>query len=208
MKKLIATAAIAASMAFAPAHATLVDFANEADTNGERGIMNGDTLTINGISMTFNATVGGQDGFAYLDAGQAGLGVCGTLDMLLQCNPSSDDNVTVTESVSINFVNRTRDIFGLIFRDATHNLINAANDGMITITTDNGSQTALMTVFMQMAAASDLFFANTGFLQLEYVDTEFYVSAIDVEAPLPAALPFFLTGMAAYGASKRRKKTA
>ncbi|MEE9329056.1 MAG: VPLPA-CTERM sorting domain-containing protein [Parvularculaceae bacterium] len=208
MKKLIAIAAIAASMAFAPAHATLVDFANEADTNGERGVMNGDVLTINGISMTFNAIVGGQDGFAYLDAGEAGLGVCGTLDMSLQCDPSSDDNVTVTETVSINFVNATRDIFGLIFRDSGHFLINAANDGMITVTTDNGSQTALMTVFMQMAAMSDAFFADTSFVQFDYVDTEFYISAIDVEAPLPAALPFFLTGIAAYGASKRRKKTA
>ncbi len=36
----------------------------------------------------------------------------------------------------------------------------------------------------------------------------FAIGALTVETPLPAALPFFAMGVAAYGASKRRKKTA
>ena len=45
MKSLITAAAFAASLAFASANAALVDFANEADTNGERGLTSGDQIT-------------------------------------------------------------------------------------------------------------------------------------------------------------------
>ena len=73
------------------------------------------SLTDGGFTMDITGTKAGQDAFAYLDWGHAGLGVCGGLynssnDGLARpgnrgnlCNPASDDNVTVAEYLTFVF---------------------------------------------------------------------------------------------------------
>lgn len=212
MKRLMIAAAAAAGMAFAPAQAAYVDFAAEADMNGERGLASGDSLKIDGVTMLLFGF--GPVGAAspYLDAGKAGLGVCQVLDIKDQCAPASDDNVTEDESVLILFTSNDlgaalfRDLNGLVFRDAKHNLIDDMNDGLVRIVTDNGDMTALFTTFIAMAAGGDAFFEQTSSIFFEFVDKQFYVSAMDVsDIPIPGALPLLLSGIAGLGFASRRK---
>ncbi len=55
---------------------------------------------------------------AYLDAGNAGLGVCKVL-AVGQCNPSNDDSVTLNEIVQLSF-NKLVTVTSITFRDGDH----------------------------------------------------------------------------------------
>jgi len=215
MNKFMLAAAAAVGLAIAPAHAALVDFAAEADNNGERGLASGDQLTIDGVNMLLFGFFQGGDASPYLDAGNAGLGVCQVLDGGDQCDPGSDDNVTTDEAVLILFATadfmdaQLTTIEGLVFRDSRHFLIDAANDGLVRIITDSGDMTALFSTFIALAAGGDAFFADTTSIFFEFVDKQFYISAINVaEIPLPAALPLLISGLAGLGFASRRRKQA
>jgi len=125
MNKLLAFAAttIAASFASMSAHAIVLDFVAEAAGN-ERGIANGSTINNfqgTGVNVTF--TAGGGDYFPYFDDVSSGLpgglGVCKVLDGANQCDPPSDDNVTVTESITLAFGGAAFAIRDISFNDAT-----------------------------------------------------------------------------------------
>ena len=46
-------------------------------------------------------------------------------------------------------------------------------------------------------------------LQLAYVNTDFYLEAMEIsDVPIPAALPLLLSGLAGLGFASRRKKKA
>lgn len=222
MIKTITAAFAAVALMGASAQAAIVDFANEADTNGERGLGFGEEIVIDGVGMTlFGYQGGGLNGAEaspYLDAGNAGLGVCKVLTMADQCNPSSDDNVTEGEAVSINFwetdfsERAVMNINGLSFRDANHNVINAMNDGMVTIRVVYSDfslmdMTELFSTFISMAAMGDAFFQDALAIAFTYVDKQFYLSAMDVsDVPIPGALPLLISGLAGLGFASRRKK--
>lgn len=221
MKKFLIAAIVAGGMAISPAGAVLLDFANYADTNGEGGIDTGDIVNINGVNVQFVAELAQYH--PYFDASLAGkrggLGVCKILDLDNQCDPGSDDNVTITERVELDLVDYgVFSVTSLEFRDADHNLLGLPiRDGLVTIYTGADQATALanpMTLlfsqFIAMASGGDSFFKSIGYIAFEYVNTEFYVTAVGVDVPVPGALPLLLSGLAGLGfaARRRRKKTA
>ncbi|MBT8471888.1 MAG: hypothetical protein KJN99_04735, partial [Marinicaulis sp.] len=218
MKKLIAAAAVAGAMAFAPANATIVSFADYADTEGERGVASGTTLTIEGLVMTFFAF----DGFSpYFDAsgrdGPAGLGVCKVLDARDQCDPGSDDSIdndgAVQEAVVIQFADdQTVNLDGISFSDFAHDPVNPAALVEYFVVYDGGlSDTLFVTdTFANVVAAFAAGFDDVvkfGFRRPVGADgLDFYVEALDAEfdpIPVPAALPLLLSGLAGLGFASR-----
>jgi len=211
MKKLILAAVAAASTSFAGANAAIIDFAAYADTFGERGVDPSETLTIGGVALqAFGfADDGATPAFAYLDRGNAGLGVCQNLATINgvadQCSPGNDDNVTAGETLIIAFED-ILNITDLLFRQADHSVVTGGN---VIVTTDTLSGTfTLADSFANIVAAAnsgDLAFQDVFQITFDFVDTQFYISSI--ETPLPAALPLLLSGVAGLGFASRRRKT-
>lgn len=216
-------------MGASTAGAVVVDFANEADTNGERGENFGALITIDGVTMNLFASQGiTPGGFGpafptanpYFDAGNAGLGVCKVLTQSRQCSPASDDNVTEGEAVALvfreadGFTTKSFHIEDLTFRDANHNLIDENNNGLIRIVsfaTDRAllDMTATFTDMIAMAMAGDALFRNVFEIQFYFENKQFYLSAMELsEVPIPGALPLLLSGLAGISFASRRKKAA
>ncbi len=104
----------------APAFAASFDFQNLADTNADAG-GTGESAwetfqtTDSGITVTATARnlANTQDYFVYMDRGDAGMGVCKTLNAgaplgaqnggTNRCAPSSDDNITFDEVLKLEF---------------------------------------------------------------------------------------------------------
>jgi len=190
-------------MGLASANAAVVNFATDADTNGERPAPNG--LDISGVVMNFAASPGGA--VAYLDASSgglpAGLGVCKVL-IGNDCDPSSDDNVTEGESVTISFVNGPFNLGDFTFRDENHNVLASAADSLfISI---NGGAAVLYT----FAQAVGLSFNAVSSITFAYNSGQFYVNGFSANnvIPVPGALPLLVSGLIGLGFAARRKKPA
>ncbi|MDN3651683.1 PEP-CTERM sorting domain-containing protein [Thalassotalea ponticola] len=103
MKKyLTAILASIGLMMSASAYSEAVDFVALEETEGEGGT---DVLVVTTSEWTVTITASG--GFAYLDGPSGGevggLGACQNLDANDQCDPRSDDNVTLGESLTFTF---------------------------------------------------------------------------------------------------------
>ncbi len=222
MKKLLTFAAttIAASLASMSAHAIVLDFVQEA-AGAERAIANGSTITNfqnTGIDVTF--TAGTENWFPYFDdlsnGKPAGLGVCkaifgpvggpGDDGMDDDCNPPSDDNVSVEETITLGFSGNFA-IRDITFYDVDHNELGVAmNDGMVAISLDGGM--AMMMMFSEaISMANAGAFATASQIMFAYVDTQFYIGAIS-DVPIPGAIPLLLSGLAGLGFASRRRKSA
>jgi hypothetical protein len=198
----VSAAALALVAATSVSAATL-DFVAEAAGN-ERGIASGTSLTIDGLAVTFSANSTYSPYFDDLSGGKpGGLGVCKVLTTSDQCNPSSDDNVTMGEAVTLGFGTPVT-LSGLVFNDADHNsLATSAAELLIGINGDplrlSRFRSASSGVFTDV---SSITFAHGG-----RDPSQFYVSgATATPVPLPAAGLLLAGGLGLLGVGRAMKR--
>lgn len=208
------------------AGAATLDFVNFIDNVvGERAVEDkganpnnlGNTFTVDGLELsafgyldTLNLGTPtlaqlGTSPFAYLDKGDAGIGVCKVINSNSQCNPGSDDNVTSQEVLGLLF---EESIFveSFTFRDEKHKTNFDASD-IIGISFDSGqtwTDYALTPtiVFNQLVQSGDqMLFA--------FRNEQFYISGTTATpVPLPPALPLMLLGFGALAFRARSGRRA
>ncbi|WP_282059241.1 VPLPA-CTERM sorting domain-containing protein [Roseobacter litoralis] len=202
-------AGVAVTLAGAASAATL-DFIAFAAGN-EQGVADGTTLNFDGLDVTFSAGPGGVGAdYAYFDdlsgGKPAGLGVCTTLTSSAQCNPSSDDNISMDGStgpewVTLTFGDTLSSFMVTSFYDASHNSLATSNDTLFI----NGTE-------YTFAAALGVDFGGTDSVEFLYGGTsasQFYVGGVEASiVPVPAALPLLLAGIGGLGFMARRKRKA
>jgi hypothetical protein len=141
--------------------------------------------------------------WAYLDQGNAGLGVCSKgLDSdskgSNQCNPGNDDNVTVNEILNIVF-NQTVavDFSKSTFRDGNHHDY-APPAPYIQVKVDDG---AFMNLNLFSVLSGDSFEFRTN-----DDSSQFYIDALTVsKVPEPSIIALFAAGLFGIGFARRRK---
>jgi len=100
IKTLVITTGLLVASSLVQANPITIDFKALANIN-EYGVSllgfdSAGNVTTNSSNtiLAITATNDSGSSYAYLDKGYAGLGVCGQITNSLQCNPSSDDNVS------------------------------------------------------------------------------------------------------------------
>ncbi|MGB0721388.1 MAG: hypothetical protein ACPGU7_03225 [Gammaproteobacteria bacterium] len=182
------------------------DFQHIADTEGEAGYA-AYVRSDAGVQVTATgsdyANIGNSPNYyAYLDSGNAGLGVCKVLTSNDQCSPSSDDNVTLDEALTLVFdqqvvLNEVR------FRNANHG---TTFNGDIDISTDGGS--SFMTIALSHLYSTPLVGTNFVFAHNATNGDQFYIETIGGEiAATGVAAPgsLLLTGSLLGFAARRRR---
>lgn len=158
------------------------------------------TFTKNGVSVTttgFNTNTPSIDYFAYLDSGNAGLGVCQQLNGDNdQCKIGSDDNVTYNESLKLVF-NETVTINETVFKNGSHG---TRFDGDFQLSIDGGPAItiALTNIFSTPLTGQEFIFSNPNIGGGSNVSNtqQFYISNLDVApVPIPAAVWLFGSGL-------------
>lgn len=203
------TAAVAATLMLGPSVASAISFDFMALANGnERGY---GTFTHTEDGLTVDATGHSADGtidyYAYMDSGDAGLGVCKALTAADQCTPSSDDNVTYLERVRLSF-DRAVTLNEVEFVNGDHG---TSFMGDFDLVVDGGPAMthSLTNIFSTNLSGSVFEFINlnpegTSDLSNKY---QFYIGSVDVAAvPLPAAAWMFGSGLLGLAGVARRRR--
>lgn len=221
MRNLLLSTTFGAMMIATGGTAATLNFANEANVNGERGEISGyflNNANTGNMKVTFTSSHS-----AYFDGKSsgrdAGLGVCKVLTKSKQCGDPSDDNVTAGEWVTIAF-EKAQTLSKLLFRDANHfslisatkTLLFAINGGTLKSYTFADLSTA---IFNDVKSATFQF--GGGDPAKGLFEDQFYIEGATVvpfdgqtgEVPLPASLPLLLAGIGALAAgAKRRARSA
>jgi hypothetical protein len=197
------------------AHADIIDFKNLADVQWGESAWSPLTITTASFTVTITATKGGRPAYAYLDSGNAGLGVCGSLILGASadvqthstaniCDPSDDDNVTTGEFLTLTF-NKNVTIQSLWF-DNDH-------DGDLSLLGDKINIGGSPYTFANGGASLDSFTTSPYFVSagtpfvISYNNEEFYLSKITASAaPEPAAILLTGAGLISLALTKRRRK--
>lgn len=198
----IKTLSLAATLVVAgavSANAVTYDFEAYADGTYGEGVFDGVAWNGNlaGGSTGLTVTASGGDDFAYLDAGGAGLGVCTIIDGADQCNPTSDDNVQLGETLILTFSEDVK-ITSILLRNATHGLFEALD--FINFDGDNSG-----TYTVGLGGFGGVFGSLWEFTIGDPI--EFYIASITVSPiPVPAAGLMLLTGLGGMFFARRRRK--
>ena len=219
MKNLLITIALMLGFAVSAQAQTYVDFVGGqigADgVMGERAEDDGTLLQYGSVYIKFSATSTDGEGYAYFDKGNAGLGVCGNTNLTSQCVPSSDDNLTLGETLSISFfsdalgknaLNTTID--SLTFRDANHKTVLITDSSNFLFGVDNALD--INGVPLGMTSTSMLGFGPSAEGQqfnFGFGNTEYYISGMMVSGiPEPATWLMMIIGFGIVSASARRSR--
>lgn len=182
------------------------------NTNANSQPTSGDTLgtaasTDDGV-FTSGGTLPGTDSpFAYLDSGNAGLGVAQALNGSFQATPSSDDNVsgaaggTKREVVGISLDRATRFI-QFTFRDLSHNLLSS---GTIDITFDGGVTWVAKTIGAGGQVAVDEVVGAGQIVGFAYNDTQFYLDSASVLPEPTTVLVWSILSFMGITSTRRRR---
>jgi len=209
---------IIASLGFGiNANAATFDFGTIANGNeyGAESI----TFTDGGVSVTatgwdgLGIHEGTPDYFAYLDSGNAGLGVCQNLNGD-QCTPTSDDNVTYGETLRLTF-DQEVNISKIDFVNGDHG---TTFTGDFVLSIDGGVQNtyALTNIFAMgglNGTVFDFYNPNTGGGSNVSNDQQFYINNLSSgargltppEVPVPASVWLFGSGLIGLVGVARRK---
>lgn len=217
------SAALVAAVVASSAGAATLNFADEGDGlnggGGERAETDGYILD-NANTDFLKVKINSFGDYVYFDSSssgkQAGLGICQNLSGT-QCNPPSDDNVTVSEKVKLSFLDDSekpllQKLSGLVFRDAEHNILSSLETLLFGY---NGGALFRYTFADLINKTFDGVYSVT----FAYDNTganrnEFYISSATSEAPtggplapvpLPAGLPLMLAGLGLFGLGARLK---
>lgn len=211
-KRIVSSALLGLGLVMAiSVNAAVFDFTAIADGDGSYGPdgrehgMSSFTFAKDGLSVTttgFNTTTS-DSYFAYLDAGNAGLGVCQQLNGDDdQCKVGSDDNVTYDESLKLVF-DQSVTISETTFQNGQHGTTFTGNfdlsvDGvMITGLT-------LTNIFSTPLTGTEFIFSSQSIGGA--TGEQFYISSLDVTpVPVPAAVWMFGSGLIGLGRFARRK---
>jgi len=189
-------------------NAAIFDFKALGNAN-ERGYVTF-VHTVDGIQLS--ASGSSPDGSipynAYLDSGNAGLGVCQNLTSSYQCTPSSDDNVTYLENLILTF-DQEVNIEQTTFVNGSHgtNFL-----GSFDMTIDGGTTTtySLTNIFSTILTGTEFIFTNMNPEGGSYNSNEyqFYISALNVTpaaVPVPAAVWLLGSGLLGLISIARRR---
>jgi hypothetical protein len=169
-------------------------------------------ITIDGITLIASGTnVSGATADAFFDKGSAGLGVCSSLSCSTQDGgdagtDTSDDNVTLGETLTLNF-GKIVNITDIFFNNSDHPPLTGQvglNGGLLTIAG------GLVTSGQALLSGSQVYnfsFFDSG--SNDPKENQFYIASVTVSpVPLPAGMVLLLTGFGALGVARRRKTAA
>ncbi|GMR08492.1 MAG: hypothetical protein BMS9Abin26_1497 [Gammaproteobacteria bacterium] len=183
------------------AHAAIFDFANLVDTsngsisgtlangtvfsgNPSEAAFSNFTWNVDNLSLTASGSHATDTSvYAYLDKGNAGLGVCQNATSSNQCSPSSDDNVTLNEVLYLSFDKiATIDFSDSVFRNSGHGVFNPS----IEINIDGLGWNALDITGLLTASLFEFRVLNDR--------EQFYISSLSV-TPVPEPSTYLLMGL-------------
>ncbi len=215
------------------AHAGIVNFMDIADgdlTTSDGSILTGAAgeagwqpfewdfgdgliLTVRGFETNDDGVVNLADteSFAYLDKGNAGMGVCTKLDGGKQCDPSSDDNVSFGEYLTLSF-SKAITIDSLVLNNNHDGGFSGSYitiNGIDTLMTDGGANTILGA--WNLAADEDFTLAYSNLATEPPEDprdirtNHFYLESTAISVPEPSIIALFAVGLFGLGFARRRK---
>jgi hypothetical protein len=218
--KIAPLAALLTLLFSSQAGAVFINFVDLTEGTDKFGESSWGTLSVPdafGLKATGHATDDNDSSqFAYLDWGNAGLGVCKDAvgapsganpnSGANSCQPSSDDNVTINEYLEFVFDENVK-VEALTFNNNHDGGFATDASGIADMVTINGADYAFSLLesgnFINVLGFAPITLLAGDVLTVAYKNEQFYVSGMTVSAvPVPAAVWLFgsaLLGFVGYG---------